>query len=459
MAQDTTGGPIDGLGAGQFSGFWKRLRANPPGWRLTIGVLGVTTVLWVLGRMHTPSSHAFWPWFGPSMLLAILAVGLMAVVLLATVRSPMIEPLFGGLDRAIRLHRQLAPWAVGLIVVHVAMLVPMTIGEGGSLGDLLIPFWSPTAFTPDSLALIALLIWTGFAYARWWSYEGWLALHNFIGPIFLIGTAIAIRNPGTTVVHYEPLRFWIWLLILVGLGAWAYRVAYRWIAPRFNYRVEAVTLRNHDTVDCILRPQDRRMLHEPGTFVFINRPGPEGKRWELHPFSVSSSPTERDLRISARMVGDFTRALPAMAPGEPVEVFGPFGGFTPHRYARYRRLVCIGAGIGITPFMAMLRFEASNNDFRRIWLWYVARTEADAPYDDELQDAVETADSYVDYELWLTSEKGRLTAQQVMEAVAPLDDYAVMLCGTPQFVRAMTKQFVAAGLPRERVIAEDFYFR
>jgi len=32
-----------------------------------------------------------------------------------------------------------------------------------------------------------------------------------------------------------------------------------------------------------------------------------------------------------------------------------------------RELVCIGAGIGITPFHGKLAFELNNRDFRVIW--------------------------------------------------------------------------------------------
>lgn len=451
-----------GPGAGGDAGAAGRgLRLSlAPGWRLVLVALAITTLLWVLGRLEAESSHAFWPWFGPSLLLAAWCVPLVAILLLAAVRSRMIEPLFGGLDRAIRLHRQLAPLTVGVLVAHVALLVPVVLSEGGSLGDLLIPFWSPEAATLESLSLIALLVWTGFAYARWWSYEGWLSLHSLIGPLFLAGLALGLSEDGSTATAYEPMRFWMWFLILVGLGAWVYRaLLFRPLAPRFRYRVSEVRQLPGGVVDFRLRPRDRRMLHEPGTFVFVNRPGADGRGWELHPFSLSSSPTERDLRISAQRVGDFTNALTTLEKDEPVEVFGPFGGFTPHRYARYRRLVCIGAGIGIAPFLAMLRFEATNDDFRRIWLWYLVRSKEEAAYDEELRRGVETADSYVDYELWESARQGRLTAARVMEAVAPLDDVAVMLCGSPAFVEDMTRQFLAQGLPPARIIADDLRFR
>lgn len=419
----------------------------------------MTTVLWVVGRIQISRGGLLLPFLGPSQLIGDWSITLMSMILFATARSRMIEPLFGGLDRAVRLHRRLGPLAVILVVVHTSLYVVPVVTHHASVGDLLVPFWSPNAQTINSIMLYALLIWTGFAYMKWFSYEGWLSLHGMFGLIFLAAAAHSLGH-GRTVLGFEPLRFWMWLLVLVGFASWLYRVVlFRWVAPRYRYRVEEIRPRSGDTADLLLRPFDRRMMYEPGTFVFINRPGSKRGRKELHPFSISSSPAERSLRLSIRMLGDFTRALPNLVPGEPIEVFGPFGGFTLHRHAPYRRLACIGLGIGIAPFLAMLRFEMTNDDFRRIWLWYVVHDSADATYDAEIRDGVDKADSYIDYDLWVTAERGRLTAAQVVAAIEPFDDYAVMLCGGREFVADMLRQFAALGLPRERLIAEEFHFR
>jgi len=207
-----------------------------------------------------------------------------------------------------------------------------------------------------------------------------------------------------------------------------------------------------------MRPIDRRMMYEPGTFVFLRVPDLEPHRKELHPFSISSSPVDRDLRVSIRTVGDFTQQLPALKPGAQLDVYGPFGGFTSHRYAKFRRIVCIGAGIGITPFLGMLAFELSNHDFRRIWLYYVVRDDADAVYDAEIRQTYLQAESFIDYSLWQTSRDGRITAARIDADVA-LEGYAVMLCGQLRFVADLSRQFRALGVPRERIITEELEFR
>jgi ferredoxin-NADP reductase len=107
----------------------------------------------------------------------------------------------------------------------------------------------------------------------------------------------------------------------------------------------------------------------------------------------------------------------------------------------------------------MLAFELSNHDFRRIWLYYIARDEQDAVYDSEIRESYLEAESYIEYELWLTAHRGRITAAQIAADIAPLDDYAVMLCGQQSFIWDIVRQFRALGVPRDRIITEEFEFR
>jgi predicted ferric reductase len=310
----------------------------------------------------------------------------------------------------------------------------------------------------DILAFYLLLLLGALAYDRHLPYEPWLIIHRVIGLVFLGGTIHAATEPGT-IAGFEPLRTWMVILIVLGGGAWLYRVMlFKRLGPRYHYRLETVLARSGDIIDLVMRPLDRRMMYEPGTFIFLNVPGLNGHRKELHPFSISSSPVDRDLRVSIRTIGDFTRQLPSLEPGSNLEVYGPFGGFTPHRFARFRRIVCIGAGIGITPFLGILAFEHSNRDFRRIWLYYVVHNEQDAAYDSEIRGQYLETESYIDYVLWSTEKRGRITAAQIASEVA-VNDYAVMLCGQLRFSSDLARQFRALGVPRHRIITEEFEFR
>jgi anti-anti-sigma factor len=441
------------------------LEAFRPGWILTTGSLIITTVLWIAGRFPDGIPPGFWPWRGLSQLTILWSVTLMAVAMLAVVRAHALEPVFGGLDRAVRFHRILGPSAILLLIAHVVFLALVEFESGTSIGNVFVPFWSEAARSIDILVFYLLLLLGGLAYDRRMSYERWLSVHRLTGLVFLGGAAHAAMEPGT-IADFEPLRTWMVILILAGGAAWLYRVVlFNRLGPRYPYCLETVVSRGSDIIDLVMRPVDRRMMYEPGTFVFLRVPVMEGRQKELHPFSISSSPVDRDLRLSIRTVGDFTRRLPSLESGTGLEVYGPFGGFTSHRFAPFRRLVCIGAGIGITPFLGMLAFELNNRDFRRIWLYYVVRNEQDAVYDSEIRgnyleaQSYLEAESYIDYALWATARRGRITAAQVAADIAPLKDYAVMLCGQQSFISDLARQFRALGVTRDRIITEELEFR
>ncbi len=383
----------------------------------------------------------------------------MAIAMLAVVRAHALEPVFGGLDRAVRFHRILGPSAILLLIAHVIFLALVEFERSASIGNVLIPFWSQSARSIDIIVFYVLLLLGGLAYDHRMSYERWLSVHRLMGLVFLVGAAHAAMEPGT-IADFEPLRTWMVILILAGGAAWLYRVVlFDRLGPRYRYYLETVVPRGSNIIDLVMRPTDRRMMYEPGTFVFLRVPDMEGQQKELHPFAISSSPVDRDLRLSIRTVGDFTRRLPSLKPRTHLDVYGPFGGFTSHRFAHFRRIVCIGAGIGITPFLSTLAFEISNRDFRRIWLYYVVRDERDAVYDSEIRQSYLEAESYIDYTLWSTASRGRITAAQVAADVAPLEDYAVMLCGQLTFISDLTRQFRALGVPRDRIITEELEFR
>lgn len=426
-------------------------------WMATATALAVTTGLWVAGKGAGVSSADLWPWRAAVQLSGLWAFTLFCMAAVAVGRSQAMEPVFGGFDRATRFHRIVGPAAFLFTIAHVVLMVGQALHQGQTVASVLNPL-APQARTIDIVAtlLIGGLVALAFSRLR---HESWLALHRPIAVLFLVAAVNFTIFESGTPQGFEPLRTWMILLMLASAVALLYRVfLFKRFGDRYDYLVEAVVPRTDDTLDLVMRPVTMRMMYEPGTFAFIRVPGSDRHAGELHPFSISSTPVDRDLRMSIKKVGDFTRSLTTLRAGARVDVYGPFGGFTPHRFAHYRRLVFIGAGIGITPFLGMLAFEQTNRDFRRIWLYYVVRDRDHAPYDEEIRASYLKADSFIDYELWETASRRRLTAEKVMEAVAPLDNCAVMLCGKPEFVSDLTRQFHQRGVPLERIISEELSF-
>ncbi len=99
-------------------------------------------------------------------------------------------------------------------------------------------------------------------------------------------------------------------------------------------------------------PGVARMRPAAGQFFqwrFVDGPG-----WtRANPYSLSAAPDGRHLRVTAAHVGDGTQRLASLRPGTRVLVEGPYGRLHPGVRTR-RKVLLMGAGIGITPIRAML---------------------------------------------------------------------------------------------------------
>ncbi len=101
-------------------------------------------------------------------------------------------------------------------------------------------------------------------------------------------------------------------------------------------------------------------------------------------FSLASAPSEATLQVATRMRDTaFKRVLGSLAPGAAVKLRGPMGSFTLPEDAA-RPVVLLAGGIGITPFMSMLREEERQGSKRPRVLLYSNRSPADAPFLAEL---------------------------------------------------------------------------
>jgi ferredoxin-NADP reductase len=123
----------------------------------------------------------------------------------------------------------------------------------------------------------------------------------------------------------------------------------------------------------------------PGQALELLLPSGEPEGAPLgHAFSIVSAPHEREVVIATRMRDSaYKRALATLQPGAVVQLDGPFGELVLDDSAR--PVVLIAGGIGITPFMSMLRHAARQRATRAMALVYSNRRPQDAAFLAELQ--------------------------------------------------------------------------
>jgi 3-phenylpropionate/trans-cinnamate dioxygenase ferredoxin reductase subunit len=199
----------------------------------------------------------------------------------------------------------------------------------------------------------------------------------------------------------------------------------------------------------------RGLTFKPGQFAWLTAWHSPFSDTE-HPFSFSSSALDRRrLEFTIKAVGDFTRTVQEMEPGQRVYVDGPFGAFSVDRHPHAERYVFVAGGIGITPIMSMLRTLADRGDHRPLTLLYANRTWAGVTFREELAELEQRLNLKVVYVLsaphenW-PGERGRIN-QALLERYLPRpdrrDSQEVFICGPKPMMDAVEKALVALHVP------------
>lgn len=419
--------------------------------------LVVTTLLWLLSKTRF---HEEWNESLPqlvSQIFSLWALMLFSMALIIAARSRTVERLYGGLDKSYKTHALLAKIGFALMLAHPILLIPHYIWQGE---DWLKLFWF-SDFWPRNVGIasfylfVLLVVITLF---RFLEYQRWLLTHKVTGIAFTLASVHAL-NAQSDIKSFEPLRDWMLFFMILGFLAWVYKTFfYCWAAKKYAYRVHDLKPMGQGIFSLAMEPLGARINFEPGEFIFISVLGHPSISSEPHPFSIGSIASRKCLRIGYREVGDYTRSLRALQPGDRIEVYGPYGEFTSYNLDGYKRQVWIGGGIGITPFLAMLEHEATNEDHKQIWLFYGVKTMADAVFDAELRCIADGHEDELHYIPFPQDTEGLISGERILKEVGSFDGVAVLMCGPMPMMQAIKKQLVELGMDPSDIFFEEFNF-
>lgn len=180
-------------------------------------------------------------------------------------------------------------------------------------------------------------------------------------------------------------------------------------------------------------------------------------------FSMVSSPNQTDLQFAMRRHGKFTKKLSSLEPGTAVKVHGPFGNFVID--TDDSNVILLAAGIGITPYMSILRNAVETKISLPITLIYACRDINDIPFREEL--------------LQLQSQKPNLKINFVLSEgvndpsnniyIGHINDsllskitdkkwqiYTYFICGSSGFSSSMKKTLKSHDIDENNIITEAF---
>ena len=208
-------------------------------------------------------------------------------------------------------------------------------------------------------------------------------------------------------------------------------------------------------------------VFKPGQAIDLVLDAPElGEDLKRHAFSIVSAPDEDDLTITTRMRDSaYKRVLASLQPGAKVGIDGPFGSMTLHNNGS-RPACFIAGGIGITPFMSMLRHTSKVHSAHRLVLIYSNRRPMDAAFLAELQEMSRTNDHFrlvatmtdADESAaeW-AGERRRIDAPFLASVLADLPSAITYVTGPPAMVAAVRVALTDAGIDDDDVRSEEFF--
>lgn len=231
-----------------------------------------------------------------------------------------------------------------------------------------------------------------------------------------------------------------------------------------QFRVDSVTrYANHVVLSLVPVSAADRIEFTPGQYATLSYQHHNGAWSAVRSLSFTNAPEESGrLEFAFRVTGKFTAGLSRLNGGEVLRLQGPFGEFV--QDDAVSPSILIAGGIGITPFLSMLRAQVENSS-QRIVLLYSCQQASDVPYLAELQELTAKFSNLTVYTFLnsLPAEdtnrfiKGPITKAHLARLVgATAQNYHYYICGPEGMMKAMRRNLIQLGAQSEQILTESF---
>src|SRR3954451_16459470 len=336
----------------------------------------------------TPSVNGLGDWLTNAGRITGLLAGYGVAVLVALMaRIPPLERGIGA-DRLARWHAMGGRYTVSLVVAHGLLItwgyaVSAHTNLVRQTSTLLTSYPDVLAATVAGLLFVGVGIISARAARRRLRYETWYYLHFYT----YLAVALAFSHQFATGAEFMSnlAARVVWGALYASVAAailW-----YRFVVPvrqalRHRMRVVAVHPEGRGVVSIVLGGRFLDELHAESGHFFRWRFLTRDLWWVSAPYSLSAGPRPDLLRITVKALGEHSRLLSAVRPGTRVFAEGPYGAMTAAARRR-RKVLLIAGGVGITPLRALFQtLPAAPGD---LTLVYRASSESDVVFRSELE--------------------------------------------------------------------------
>lgn len=165
-----------------------------------------------------------------------------------------------------------------------------------------------------------------------------------------------------------------------------------------------------------------------------------------HWFTISSAPESDHFSITTRLTGsEYKDALNSLRPGDILDAAEPMGDFVLPQDTS-RAILMVAGGIGITPFLSILKSGLDKGVKHQLHMLYAASSEADfvdlSPY----KKLLITYDQKI----------GRLEAKDILRLSSKLSQPYIYTSGPEPMVEAIVKHLRKNHVPEDSLISDYF---
>jgi len=393
----------------------------------------------------------------------LLGMTLLSINFILAARFKFLDKLFNGLNRVYIKHHLVGAIAFCLLLFHPTFLIIQYLFFSLKASFNFIFSFQDLAIIFGELALLVFIVLMVITFYLNFKYQNWKNTHKYLGLVLFIGLGHMLLIP-SDISNNLFLRYYLIILTILGIYSYLYRTIFSvYEKGEYQYKLKEVIKINDNIFELKLTPLAKKIKFSPGQFVFLRfkhstqTGNPEDILVESHPFSITSVPSNEELSLGIKILGDYTSMVYLLKPGVFCLIEGPFGTFSYLR-AKTKRQIWIGGGIGITPFLSMARqIKASGTDTSgyKIDLYYTVKNNSEAAFGEEFEKIAEQNINFK-FHQHFSEKEGYISANFISQNSQNLKDAEIFLCGPLGFMQSLRKQFIKLGFINKKIHSEEF---
>ncbi len=205
---------------------------------------------------------------------------------------------------------------------------------------------------------------------------------------------------------------------------------------------------------------DIKLNYTPGQFIEIFIPHKNSdSRGTSRYFTISSSPNDKFFSITTRVTSEsssFKKTLLNLDSKTNLKILPPMGDFVTPKLLQ-TKLIFIAGGIGITPYLSMIKFINQTKENRLINLFYAVKTEDEIINPDLLNKSNINTTIIVENpsEFW-GGEMGLLTVPMINDIAKPDQNSLIYISGPDGLVKKISVDLKNLNLTENQIITDFF---